>query len=113
LTINEIIVTNRIPKEAILCGEVNTILRIAKKNKWSPGSIFELKFSYKDKESIKVVIEESKEQVAKYISEEVLYQCFFKTRGKFREYWEEKWYQRWDARAWVVKFKVTYPVLYN
>jgi hypothetical protein len=72
LTINEIIVTNRIPHEAILNGEVNTIIRIAEKNKWSPGSIFELKFSYKDKESIKVVIEESKEQVAKFISEEVL-----------------------------------------
>jgi len=113
LTINEIIVTHRIPHEAILNGEVNTIIRIAKKNKWSPGSIFELKFSYKDKESIKVVIEDSKEQEAKYISEEVLNQCFFKNRGKFRYYWEEKWYQKWDARAWVVKFKVTHPALYN
>jgi len=104
LTINEIIVTNRIPKEAILNGEVDTVIRIAKKNRWSQGSIFELKFSYKDKESIRVLIEDSKEQVAKNISDEVLNKCFFSNREKFRYYWEEKWYQKWDARAWVVKF---------
>jgi hypothetical protein len=70
------------------------------------GFFIKMRFSSPLKSECQVVIEESKEQVAKFISEEVLNQCFFKNRGKFRYYWEEKWYQKWDARAWVVKFGV-------
>lgn len=103
LTINEIIISHRIPKEAILNGEVNTIIRIAAKNKWSQGSIFDLKCSHQDKESIKVIIVESTEQIAENISEEVLTKCYYRNREKFREKWE-KWYQKWESNAWVVKF---------
>ena len=109
--INEIIISNRIPKEAILSGEVNTIIRIADKNKWKTGSIFGLKFSYKDKESITVIIEDSKEQVAKDISDEVLITSGYKNRNKFREQWEEKWNQKWNSKAWVIKFSFTHPTL--
>ena len=70
--LKEIIISHRIPIETILKGEVNHIIRISEKNKWKPGSIFYLKCSHKDPESIKVIIEESTEQVAKYISVEVL-----------------------------------------
>ena len=68
-----------------------------------PGAIFDLKCSHQDKESIKVIIVESTEQVAKDISEEVLNKCYYKTKEKFRQQWE-KWYQRWESSAWVVKF---------
>ena len=103
--INEIVISNRIPRNAVLNGDVNTIIRIASKNKWSPGSIFDLKCSHKDSKSMKVIIEDSKEQVAKDISEEVLTKCYYRNREKFRQQWE-KWYQRWDSNAWVVKFGV-------
>ena len=75
--INEIVISHRIPIEKIISGEVNHIIRIAAKNKWSPGSIFDLKCSHKDSESMKVIIEDSKEQVAKDISEEVLTKCYY------------------------------------
>lgn len=101
--LKEIVISNRIPRNAVLNGDVNTIIRISQKNKWSPGSIFDLKCSHKDKESIKVIIEESTEQVAKDISEEVLTKCYYRNREKFRQQWE-KWYQRWESSAWVVKF---------
>ena len=104
--INEIIISKRIPIEAILSGEVNQIIRIAWKNKWSTGAIFGLKCSFKDKDSIKVIIVESKEQVAKNISDEVLDKCYYKNREKFREEWQ-KWYQEWDSTAWVIKFKLS------
>jgi hypothetical protein len=108
--LKEIVISHRIPIETILKGEVNHIIRISEKNKWKPGSIFYLKCSHKDPESIKVIIEDSKEQVAKDISEEVLTKCYYRNREKFREK-REKWYQRWDARAWVVKFSVSHPTL--
>jgi len=101
--LKEIVISNRIPIDAVLNGDVNTIIRISEKNKWRQDSIFDLKCSHRDKESIKVVIVDSKELLAKDISEEVLSKCYYRNREKFREKWE-KWYQRWDASAWVVKF---------
>lgn len=109
--LKEIVISNRIPIETILNGDVNHIIRISEKNKWRQGSIFDLK-CHKDKESTKVIIIESTEQVAKDISEEVLTKCYYRNREKFQEKWE-KWYQRWDASAWVVKFSVTNPTLSN
>jgi len=108
--INEIIISNRIPRTAVLTGEVNTIIRIADKNKWRPGSIFGVKFSNKDKESIPVLIEESKEVVARDISAEVLLTSGYKNQNKFREQWEN-WNQKWNSKAWVIKFSVTHPTL--
>lgn len=99
--INEIVISHRIPIEKIISGEVNYIIRIAEKNKWRPGSIFYLKCSHQDKESMKVIIEDSKEQVAKDISEEVLTKCYYKNLEKFRQQWE-KWYQRLESSAWVI-----------
>jgi hypothetical protein len=93
--LKEIVISHRIPIETILKGEVNHIIRISEKNKWRTGAIFDLKCSHRDKESIKVVIEESTEQGAKDISEEVLNKCYYKNREKFREKWE-KWYQKWE-----------------
>jgi hypothetical protein len=101
--LKEIVISNRIPIETILNGDVNHIIRISEKNKWSQGAIFDLKCSHKDKESIKVIIVESTEQVAEDISEEVLTKCYYRNREKFQEKWE-KWYQRWESSAWVVKF---------
>ncbi|OGM12037.1 hypothetical protein A2Z22_01890 [Candidatus Woesebacteria bacterium RBG_16_34_12] len=101
--INEIIISHRIPIETIISGEVNHIIRIGAKNKWTAGSIFDLKCSHRDNESTKVIIEESTEQVAKDISEEVLTKCYYRNREKFRQNWE-KWYQRWESSAWVIKF---------
>jgi len=46
---------------------------------------------------------DSKEQVAKSISEEVLVKSYYKNKEKFRQNWE-KWYQRWESSAWVIKF---------
>jgi len=101
--LKEIVISHRIPIETILKGEVNHIIRISEKNKWKPGSIFYLKCSHKDPESIKVIIEESTEQVGKYIPDEVLLKCYYRNKEKFRQQWE-KWYQKWDASAWVIKF---------
>jgi hypothetical protein len=103
--LKEIVISNRIPIETILTGDVNTIIRISEKNKWRQGSIFDLKCSHQDKESIKVIIVESTEQIAENISEEVLTKCYYKNREKFLQNWE-KWYQRWESSAWVVKFGV-------
>jgi len=70
-----------------------------------------LKFSNKDKESIPVIIEDSKEQVARDISAEVLITSGYKNRNIFREQWEENWNQKWNSKAWVIKFSVTHPTL--
>jgi len=101
--LKEIVISNRIPINAVLNGDVNTIIRISEKNKWRQGSIFDLKCSHIDKESIKVIIVEATEQVAKDISEDVLTKCYYRNPEKFRQQWE-KWYQKWDASSWVVKF---------
>ena len=102
--LKEIVISNRIPINAVLNGDVNTIIRISEKNKWKPGAIFDLKCSHRDKESIKVIIEESTEQIAKDISEEVLTKCYFRNQEKFREKWEI-WNQKWEmGSAWVIKF---------
>src|SRR5659263_33019 len=106
--LKEIVISNRIPIETILTGDVNTIIRISEKNKWRQGSIFDLKCSHQDKESIKVIIVESTEQIAENISEEVLTKCYYKNREKFLQNWE-KWYQRWESSAWVVKFGLLPP----
>ena len=105
--INEIIVSRRIPKEAILSGKVNYLIRLAEKNKWSKGSIFQLKYSYMDKEAIEVVIVDSREQVAKYISEDVLAKAYYKNQEEFKNQWQ-KWSQKYDdyASAWVIEFKL-------
>ena len=110
--INEIVISNRIPINAVLNGEVNTIIRISDKKKWRTGAIFRLKCSHRDKESIKVIIVESTEQVAKDISEEVLVKSYYKNKEKFRHNWE-KWYQRWESSAWVIKFGLLLPNLDN
>ncbi len=101
--LKEIVISNRIPIDAVLNGDVNTIIRISEKNKWRQGSIFDLKCSHKDSESIKVIIEETTEQVAKDISEEVLNKCYYRNREKFREKWEI-WNQKWESSGWVIKF---------
>jgi len=107
MTTNEIILSKRIPKEAILSGEVNHLIRLAEKNKWSKGSVFELKYSYMDKESIEVVIVDSIEQVAKYISEDVLIKAYYHNKDEFRQQWE-RWSQKWNdySNAWVIEFKL-------
>ena len=110
--LKEIVISNRIPIDAVLNGDVNTIIRISEKNKWKTGAIFDLKCSHRDKESIKVIIEESTEQIAKDISEEVLTKCYYKNREKFLQNWE-KWYQKWESSAWVIKFSITHPTSYN
>jgi hypothetical protein len=99
--LKEIVISNRIPIDAVLNGDVNTIIRISEKNKWRQGSIFDLKCSHIDKESIKVIIVDSKELLAKDISEEVLSKCYYRNREKFREKWE-KWYQRWESMSIAV-----------
>lgn len=104
MTINEIIVSKRIPREAILKGDVNHIIRIANKNKWSKNSVFELKESRLDKKPIKVIILDSSEQVAKRIPEEILTKCYYRNQDDFKNKWVEKWHQKWDGEAWVVKF---------
>lgn len=111
--LKEIVISHRIPIETILKGEVNHIIRISEKNKWKPGSIFYLKCSHRDKESIRVIIVESTEQVAKDISEEVLTKCFYRNREKFREKWEI-WNQNWEmGSAWVIKFDLLPSTLWN
>jgi hypothetical protein len=106
--LKEIVISNRIPIDAVLNGDVNTIIRISEKNKWKAGDIFDLKCSHREKESIKVIIVESTEQIAENISEEVLIKCYYKNREKFLQNWE-KWYQRWESSAWVVKFGLLPP----
>ena len=105
--INDIIVSKRIPKEAILCGNVTHFIRISKKNKWRKNTIFELKYSYLDEKSIKVRILKSYEQQVKSISEDVLKGCYYRNKAEFKDQWE-KWFQTWDdgAKAWVVTFKL-------
>ncbi len=105
--INDIIISKRIPKEAILSGKVTYIVRISKKNKWSKDSIFEIKFSYLDEQSIQVRIIELLEQQVKCISEDVLKRCYYRNQAEFKDQWE-KWFQNWDngAKAWVVAFKL-------
>lgn len=105
--INDIIVSKRIPKEAILCGKVTHFIRISKKNKWTENSIFELKYSFLDEQSLKVRILKSLEQQVKSISEDILKQCYFKNQAEFKDQWE-KCYQNWDdnSKAWVIAFEL-------
>ncbi len=105
--INDIVISNRIPKDAILSGKVTHLVRISAKNKWRTNSIFDLKYSYVDERSIKVRIIESLEQQVKCISEDVLKRCYYRNQAEFKEQWE-KCFQQWDdnAKAWVVKFEL-------
>jgi len=112
--LNEIIISHRIPKEAILSCDVNHLIRIADKKKWSEGLLFYLKDSHWDESPIKVVIVSAKKQIAKDIPEEVLRKCYYRNQKEFKTLWEEKWYQKWDANAWVIKFKLNeHPLLSN
>lgn len=104
--LNEIVLSHRIPKEAILRGDVNHLIRIADKNKWSEGSPFYLKETHWDEKPIKIIIVESSEQVAKRISEDILVKAYYRNRDDFKFKWEEKWYQKWDAKAWVIEFRL-------
>src|SRR5659263_631680 len=106
--LKEIVISNRIPIETILNGDVNHIIRISEKNKWSQGAIFDLKCSHKDKESIKVIIVESTEQVAEDISEDVLGKCYYGNGEKFRGKGENG-YKKGESSAWVVNFGLFPP----
>lgn len=103
--LNEIIFSKRIPKEAIINGDVNHLIRIADKNKWSKNSVFELKESHLDENSIKIIIVSSNEYIAKCIPNYVLKGCYYKNREEFEKQWE-RLCQKWEGKAWVIKFRL-------
>lgn len=105
--VNEIILSKRIPAKAILSGEVNHFIRIADKQKWKNGSLFELKSSYRSNDNlIEIIVVNSEEVVANCIPEDVLRKCYYRNREEFKTKWEDNWYQQWEGKCWLIKFKL-------
>ncbi len=108
---NEIILSNRLVIDDIKSGAIDYLIRIGTKNKWTVGSIFELKTSHTENNLIPIKILSSEQIPVKNIPVCLLTRCGYRSQEEFKSQWEE-WYQAWDdiSEAWLIHFEPYTPL---
>ncbi len=108
---NEIILSNRLVIDDIKSGAIDYLIRIGTKNKWTIGTVFELKTSHTENISIPINILSSEQIPVKDIPVSLLSRCGYRSQEEFKSQWEE-WYQAWDdiSEAWLIHFEPYTPL---
>lgn len=107
---SDIILPKRIDKKSVISGEINYLIRIGNKNKWTRNSIHNLKSTHNDPDPIKITIIKSEQIYVTNLSLNILKHCGYSTIDSFKEQWEN-WYQTYDdfAKAWLINFELLRP----
>ncbi len=103
---NEIIISNRLLLDDVNSGKIDYLIRIGSKNKWTVGTVFELKTSHTENNSIQIKILSSEQIPVKNIPVSLLSRCGYRSQEEFKSQWED-WYQSWDdmSGAWLIHFE--------
>lgn len=111
---NEIIISNKILIADVLSRKIDYLIRIGDKNKWTNGTIFDMKESFTSKTSIPVRIISSEKVYVDQLSFDILTRCGYQSQAKFKSQWED-WFQTWDifATAWLIHFELYIPLKDN
>jgi len=108
---NEIIISNRLLLDDIISRKIDYLIRISSKNRWTIGSIFELKTSHITTNSIQIKILSSEQMPVKDIPISLLPRCGYRSQSDFKKQWEE-WFQIWNdtSEAWLIHFELYTPL---
>jgi len=81
---NELILPRRITKSQIISGNVDYLIRIGDKNKWSRNAVFNVKESHIDSNPISVVILKSEQVYITNLSLDILKRCGYNSKNDFK-----------------------------
>lgn len=108
--LSEIIISDKINKEDILSGKIDYLIRIGDKNKWTSGSIFDLKSSHISDNFTQIRILSSTLIKVTEIPINILNRSGYKIQIDFIQQWE-RWFQKWNDNsfAWIIHFEIYNP----
>jgi hypothetical protein len=98
----ELVLSSRIPSS--LLSSIDYAIRIGDKNKWTAGSLFQLKTSHTSSSTEISIISSELVRIIE-IPESILIRCGYKSQTDFQQQWEQ-WFQEWtpEASAWLIHF---------